>query len=724
VRVEKFDQPSPVSFRNHVQSVLAKAGCNSGACHGAAAGKNGFKLSLRGYDAEADWFTITRQARGRRIVPDDPARSLFVTKPTAAIPHKGGVRFEVGSPEYNALVRWIAEGSQPPTHDDPRLERLEMLPEKLSLKPGMKHRILVRAHFSDGHVEDVTRWVKFTSSDESVAQIDQTGKLTTMGEGEGFVSGWYLSQNVVATITAPYQRQVDAKLFAEAPRHNFIDEQVLDQLQRLNLPPSPPASDEEFLRRVYIDTIGTLPTADEARAFFADSSPDKRNVLIESLLDRPEFVDYWTYKWSDLLLVNSEKLNPNAMWAYYRWIRQQVAQNTPWDQFVRGIITAKGSTLENGAANFFVLHADPADLAETTSQAFLGMSIGCAKCHNHPLEKWTNDQYYGMANLYSRVKVKSLPGEGNAFIFTADRGELLQPNKGKPQPPRPLDADPIAFDATLDRREYLAEWLVSPDNPYFARAITNRIWANFLNVGLVEAVDDLRLTNPASNEKLLNAAADFLVENHYDLKALMRLILQSATYQRSSKPLPQNEVDRRYYARYYARRLMAEVLLDGISQVSGVPTQFYRESGDRRNRNLGGLGEPYPTDLRAIQLPDANVLSYFLKSFGRAPRHLTCTCERTDEPSMVQVLHLSNGDTINEKLAAKGNRIDQIIAAGTPDDQIVEDAYLSTLARFPTAGEKERLVAALSAASADQRRLVLEDLYWSLLSSKEFLLNH
>jgi hypothetical protein len=309
-------------------------------------------------------------------------------------------------------------------------------------------------------------------------------------------------------------------------------------------------------------------------------------------------------------------------------------------------------------------------------------------------------------------------------VFTADRGELLQPNKGKAQPPTPLDAEPMSFEDVTDRREYLADWLVSPSNPYFARAITNRIWANFLNVGLVEAVDDLRLTNPASNEELLNAAARFLVENHYDLKALMRVILQSATYQRSSRALPENEVDRRYYARYYARRLMAEVLLDGISQVSGVPTQFYRESGDRRNRNIGGLGDPYPSTLRAIELPDANVLSYFLKSFGRAPRHLTCECERTDEPSMVQVLHLSNGDTINEKLAKKGNRIDQILAAGMPNEQIVEDAYLSTLSRYPTAGEKEKLLAALHEAPTEERRLVLEDLYWSLLSSKEFLLNH
>lgn len=724
VSVEKFDQPHEVSFRNHVQSVLAKMGCNSGACHGAAAGKNGFKLSLRGYDADADFFAITRQARGRRIVPDDPARSLILTKPTGAIPHKGGVRFDVHSPEYNTLVRWIAAGAPPPKADDARIERLEMLPDKLVLKPGMKHRMLVRAHFSDGHVEDVTRLVKFTSSNESVVQIDQQGKLTLMGQGEGFVSGWYLSRNAVATVTVPYEQQVDPQVFAAPPRKNFIDELVLKQLQRLNLPPSPLAGDDEFLRRVFLDTIGTLPTAEEARSFLTDTSPDKRDRLIESLLSRPEFIDYWAYRWSDLLLVNSEKLSPPAMWAYYRWIRQQVADNAPWDKIAKNLLTASGSTLENGAANFFVLHQDPADLAETTSQAFLGMSIGCAKCHNHPLEKWTNDQYFGMANLFSRVKVKDGGSPGAAIVFAVDRGELLQPNKGKPQPPRPLDAEPISFESPEDRREYLAEWLTSPENPYFARAITNRIWANYLNVGLVEAVDDLRLTNPASNEELLSAAAQYLIEQQYDTKALMRAILQSATYQRTSSTLPQNAVDRRYYSRYYPRRLMAEVLLDGISQVTGVPTAFYRESGDRRNRNLDGLGDPYPTSIRAIQLPDANVASYFLKSFGRAPRQLTCECERTDEPSMVQVLHLSNGDTINEKLAAKGNRIDQALQANAPPDRIVEDAYLSTLARFPSPVEKEQLMQALASAPATERRQVIEDLYWSLMTSKEFLLNH
>ncbi|MDZ4820013.1 MAG: DUF1553 domain-containing protein [Planctomycetota bacterium] len=724
VEVRQSETESPVTFRNHVQSVLSKAGCNTGACHGAEVGKNGFRLSLRGYNSDGDFAAITRQARGRRIAPDDPARSMMLTKPTGAIPHKGGVRFDVNSLEYKTIARWIAAGAMPPASNDPHMTRLEILPDKVTVKPSTPQRLVVRAHFSDGRVEDVTKLAKFSSSNESVATVDQQGRLTIAGFGEGFIGAWYLSQNVVATVTSPYKTEVAAEVYAQSARRNFIDDLVLTQLQRLNIPPSPRASDSEFLRRSFIDTIGTLPTADEARQFLADQTPDKRDRLIDQLLARPEFVDYWTYKWSDLFLVNSERLNAPAMWSYYRWIRTQVANNRPWDQIARDMITATGSTLENGAANFFILHGDATVLAETTSQAFLGMSINCAKCHNHPLEKWTNDQYYGMANLFSRVRVKAAAGDGNSTVFVADQGELLLPRTGKPELPRPLDSEALPFDSPMDRREFLADWLTSPENPYFARAITNRVWANFLGVGLVEAVDDLRLTNPASNEALLNAAAEYLIKNKYDLKVLMRAILQSETYQRSSQTLPGNLVDRRYYSRYYPRRMMAEVMLDGISQISGTPTDFRRQSGDAINRQADPNKLPkYPESFRAIQLPDSNVLSYFLKSFGRAQRLLTCECERSDEPSMVQVLHLANGETINDKLAAPNSKITKILASKQTDAEIIEDAYLSVFSRMPTDEERLALSEQLAQAKPEDRREVLEDLYWSLLSSKEFLLN-
>lgn len=708
VQVVEYDHPKGISFRNQVQSVFSKIGCNSGACHGAAAGKNGFKLSLRGYDPEADYFTITRQARGRRVVPSDPARSLILLKPTGAVPHKGGVRFEVDSVDYNVILGWLAAGAAPPKPDDPRLDHMEILPGHVMLKPGDSQQLLVRAFYTDGHTADVTHWAKFTSSDDSVAQVDNEGHVKIMGAGEGVVSAWFASRIKVATITVPFVQKVPAAVFDRSPRRNFIDDLVLAKLRRLNVPPSGRCTDGEFIRRAMIDTIGVLPTADETRQFLADRSPNKRDQLIEALLQRPEFVDHWSYKWSDLLLVNSEKLPGPAMWSYYRWIRAQVAQNTPWDKFVRSVITASGSTLENGATNFYVLHRDPQELSETTSQAFLGMSIACAHCHNHPLEKWTNDQYYGMANLFSRVKVKDADGEGNYTVFPTSEGELIQPRTGKPQQPCALDAKPIPFDSPVDRREVLADWLTDPANPYFSRAITNRVWANFMGVGLVEAVDDMRLTNPPSNSELLTALADYLVVNHYDLKSLMRIILQSETYQRSSATLPENLADRRFYSHFFPRRLRAEVLLDAISEVTGSPTDF---SG-------------YAAGWRAEQLPDSNVGSYFLKSFGRPVRELTCECERTSTPSMVQVLHMSNGDTLNQKLSAKENRIGKLLAEKVPVPQIVDEAYISAFSRFPTAKERSQLVALLEKVATKDLRTSVEDLYWSLLTSREFLFDH
>jgi hypothetical protein len=399
-----------------------------------------------------------------------------------------------------------------------------------------------------------------------------------------------------------------------------------------------------------------------------------------------------------------------------------VAANKPWDQFVRELVTAKGSTFENGAANFYTLHQDPEDMAETVAQAFMGLSINCAKCHNHPLEKWTNDQYYAFANLFSRVRAKgwggdARNGDGLRVVYADTQGELIQPSRGVPQPPCPLDGEPLSFEAPEDRRLAVAQWLTSPDNPYFTRAITNRVWANFFGVGLVEAVDDLRLTNPASNEELLAAAARFVVEHHYDLQALMRAILQSETYQRSSEPLPENKADERFYSRYYPRRLKAEVLLDAIAQVTGVPTDFKAATPDSRKP-----GAPIPTIKRALRLPDSYVDSYFLETFGKPERLITCECERSSEPSMTQVLHLVNGDTVNRKLAAAGSAAERA-AAEADQAKIVEELYLSALCRLPTEAESRSLVEELSSAPLD-RRQTIEDLYWSVLTSREFLFQH
>jgi hypothetical protein len=745
--------PTQWSFRNDVQPVLAKAGCSSGACHGAAAGQGGFKLSLRGYDDDGDWRAITRGALGRRLVLSDPARSLVLLKPTGAVPHKGGTRFETNSLEYKIVSEWIAAGAPPPKADDARITKLEASPDHATLKPGSGQQLAIKATFSDGSVRDVTRWVKYTDANAAVTTVDEQGKVTVMGFGEGAITAWYLSKIAIATVTAPYTNTVSPALCAQAPKRNFIDEEVLVKLRELNLPPSARCTDEEFIRRAFLDTIGTLPTADEVRAFLADAQraagvlpaektavlardnrtsidasagrmpaarSSKRDHLIESLLARPEFVDYWGYKWSDLLLVNSERLRPAAMWSYHNWIRSHVAANTPWDRFVRELVTARGSTLENGAANFYALHEDPPNMAETTTQAFLGMSINCAKCHNHPMEKWTNDEYFGFANLFARVRSKTGGGDGEKIIFAASEGNINQPLTGRPQKPKPLDGRALPIDDPSDRREALADWLTSRDNSYFARAIVNRVWANFYGVGLVEKVDDVRITNPASNEKLLSAAANFLADQKFDLKALMRAILQSETYQRSSVALPENAADQRFYSRYYPKRLMAEVLLDAYSQVTDVPTEFRL---DLRNQNRG-IGDKYPAGLRALQLPDTRAFSYFLETFGRPDRLKTCECERTAEPSMSQALHIANGDTLNKKLAAKESVITKLIDASTPDDKLIEEASLACLSRSPTAAEKAKFLKTLADTKDSDRRTAVEDIYWALMSSREFLFNH
>ncbi len=708
VVVDGMERPVQWSFRNNVQPILAKKGCNAGACHGAAAGQNGFRLSLRGYDDEGDWLALTRQSLGRRIIPSDPGHSLMLLKPLGAVPHKGGKRFEVNSAEFKILSEWIASGAPGLSKDDPRIERIELLPDHVILRPGASQQLLVRAFFSDAHSEDVTRWVKFTDSNSSVTQVDEAGQVKVLGFGEGAITAWYLSRIAIGTVTVPYTNQLSPDLFASAKRRNFIDGLVLEKLQSLNLPPSERCSDADFLRRAYIDTVGVIPSIEETRAFLSDTSATKRDQLIEKLLARPEFVDYWSYKWSDLLLVSSRQLRTPAMWSFYNWIHQNVAANTPWDLFVRKIVTAQGDTLENGAANFFVLHEDPRALSETTSQAFLGMSINCAKCHNHPMEKWTNDQYYQMANLFARVRKKSGPADGENVVFVAAQGDLIQPLRGRPQPPAPLEGTPLPIDDPQDRRRYLADWLVSAENPYFSRAIVNRIWANFFGVGLVENVDDLRVTNPASHEKLLSAAAHYLAEHHFDLKELMRAILQSETYQRSSEPLPGNKADDRFYSHFYPRRLMAEVMLDSISKVTGVPSKFPN----------------YPEGWRAVQLPDSNVPSYFLEAFGRPERAKTCVCERSAEPSVTQMLHISNGETINKKLAEPNNRLGELLAAKTSAEKIIEEAYLSALTRYPTTAEKEKMLRQFQSAGPNELRPLLEDVYWALLSSREFLFNH
>ena len=716
VEVKDSRAPRVWSFRNQVLPVMTKMSCNSGACHGAAAGKNGFKLTLRGYDPDLDYFTLTRQALGRRTERLEPAKSLILLKPTLTISHGGGQRFPVGSPEYQVISGWIGAGMPPPSDFDPRVEGLEVIPREASLRAGAEQQILVRARFSDGHSEDVTRWAKFSSGDMDVANVDDWGHVKMTGYGELPVTVWYQSRVAFARLRVPFPAALDETLFRQAPRRNSIDDLVLKKLEQLHIPPSRPATDAEFLRRAYLDAAGILPTAAEAEAFLADQSPDKRARLIDALLARPEFIDYWAYKWSDLLLVSSRKLSTAAMWSYYNWIRESVAANKPWDQFVREIVTATGNTRENGAANYYAVQREPIDISENLAKSFLGLSITCARCHNHPLEKWTQNDYYSMANLFSRVRLKN-DDRMELTVFSSPSGEINHPRLGRPMPPRPLDARPLGFDSPLDRRVYFAQWLTSPDNPYFARALVNRIWRNFMGRGLVEAVDDLRETNPPTNDELFSALAADFVKHGFDVRYLIRAIMNSATYQTAADPEKDNAQDDKYYSHYVIRRLPAEVLLDAISQVTQVPEKF----------------EGYPVGMRAMQLPDTRVDSYFLTVFGRPERLQNAVSERQSDPSITQALHVINGDTLNQKLRAPGGTMDMLLKLGLADQRIVEYLFLSAFSRYPSEKERDEVAADLRGASgknaegwgsSDPRRPVLEDLLWAMLTSKEFMFNH
>jgi hypothetical protein len=717
VTVKNSKAPFTWSFRNHVLPVMTKAGCNQGACHGALAGKNGFKLTLRGYDPEVDYDTLTRQSLGRRVSLGDPANSLMLLKPTMAVAHGGGKRFDAGSMEYRIIGEWIAAGAPPPAENDVRITGLEVFPASTTLKTGDKQQLVVRAKYSDGTAADVTRWVKFSSSDEGVATVDDDGLVTMTGSGEAAITLWYQSRVLYARLSVPYPHQVDPALYTKFERRNFIDELAAAKWKALNIAPSNPAPDFIFIRRAFLDTAGVLPTAEEVENFLMDKSPDKRAKLIDGLLERPEFVDYWAYKWSDLLLVSSRRLRPNAVRDFYNWIRASVEENKPWDRFVHEIFTGSGNSRQNGALNYFALHKDPIDLTENTTQAFLGQRLTCARCHNHPLEKWTQKQYYQLANMFSRVGIKNGDEPGDVVVYAKAEGNINHPRLLRPLPPAPLDGEELPLDSTEDRRIPFARWLTSPENTQFARSIVNRVWGNFMGRGLVHPIDDVRATNPASNEELFAALTKDFVDNGFNIKRLIGLILNSSTYQLSSEANATNQNDDRYYSRYVVKRLPAEVLLDIMSQVTGVATRF---SG-------------FPAGTRALELPDSRVQSQFLTSFGRPARIICDAGERSSEPNITQALHVINGDTLNRKLSDANGYAALALKLGLSDARILEHLFLTAYSRYPREDEKRTLVTELQKArqvggsheaQRDARQKALEDMMWAVLTSKDFLFNY
>ena len=707
---------APISFRNQVIPVLTKAGCNSGACHGAAAGKNGFGLTLRGYDPAADYDTITRQAGGRRVNKIEPAKSLILLKPTETVPHMGGTRFKVASPEYTIISGWIASGLPGPRDSDPRLKSIEVTPSDRTLDAGATIPLRVTARFTDGSTADVTRWAKYGSADETVAHVEDDGQVTIKGPGETAVSVSFLTGVALARVRSPFPVSIPESSYVPAAAAGAIDELVLRKLRELHIAPAPLCTDSEFIRRAYLDAAGMLPTRAEVEAFLADAAPDKRAALVDRLLERDEFVDYWAYKWSDVLLVSSRALGKNNVRDFYGWIRAAVKSNMPWDKFVYALTTAVGRTDDNGAANYYLIHRSPIDLAENYTQAFLGLTLTCARCHNHPMEKWTQIDYYGFTNLFARVSVKedaSMAGKfDTATVFSTPDGDVLHPRLGVPMAPRPLDGTPMAAHSAEDRREYLARWATSPANTLFSRAVVNRVWANFFGRGLVHPVDDLRFTNPASNEPLFEAVTGQFVREGFDVKALIRHIMTSTAYQRAAATTGENAKDDRFYSHYLIRRLPAEVILDAFSQVSGVPQPF----------------TGFPKGTRALQLPDTRVDSYFLSVFGRPERVITSAAERMQDPTLPQALHAINGETLNGKLKADEGIVARLVRDGKSDGEAIDELYLSALSRPPSRAEREGLLTRLGSSAAGatdaDRRARLEDLAWAILTSREFLFNH
>lgn len=706
VKVQRARADLPVNFNREIVPILTKATCNGGACHGSQHGRGGFKLSLFGFDPAFDHNQIVQSAEGRRIVLSDPERSILLQKPTQLMEHQGGERFKVGSREYNALRGWLEDAVPPPTAKDAEVKSIEVWPAKRIMLPGEQQQTAVRAHWTDGRVEDVTFTAQFDSLNDAVAAISPDGLITAKSTGETHIMVRFNGQVGVVQVTLPFAK---LNTYPDVPKNNFIDKKLIAKWKDLGLVPAPLCSDEEFFRRIHLDTIGTLPSPADVTAFLADKSADKRAKAIDRVIDRPEFVDFWALKWSDHLRISRVRLQEKGMWSFYNWVRGAIRDNKTVDEFVRDIITAEGSTFTEGPANYY-RGGTPTDYAETTSQLFLGVRITCAKCHHHPFEKWSQDDYYGMMAFFVRMGTKNSQEfgifGGESIIHLRPNGEQSHPRKGGVVKPHPLDGPEM--DDEFDRRRKLAEWMTAKDNPFFARNMVNRFWGYYMGHGLVEPLDDIRSTNPASNPELLDALAQDFAEHKFDFKHLLRRIMNSRAYQLGSDLTPGNSADKSniYFARYLVKRLTAEQLADAVDFVTGTREKY---------RGL-------PAGTRAIQLPDTAVTSFLLDVFGRPPRKITCECERTVQPNIAQALHMLNGDTINQKIGNDAGRIETLLRAKKPLPAIVEELYLATFSRPPKPEELARAQELVTQSPSPKEGL--HDLLWALMNSREFLFNH
>ena len=703
VKVRRSNYAEPLRFRNDVMAVFSRVGCNSGKCHGAASGKEGFRLSLFGYDPEGDYRRITREAGGRRVDLAFPDESLLLNKALGKVPHTGGGRISEGSEYHQILKRWLEAGAKKDPAEVAKPIRLEVFPnEAIFARKGGTQRMVVRAHYSDGTDRDVTRFSVFIGNNDAAARVTEDGLIEATGPGEAFILARFdqFTQGVPVLV-----RPGTPFTAAQVPAYNYIDTLVQKKLDKLHLLPSEVCSDEVFVRRVYIDLIGLVPTPEERAAFLADRDPKKREKLVDSLLERKDFRDLWVMKWAELLQIRTVNgISAKALKLYDGWLRERIRSGATIDQVLTEVLPAIGGTFENPAANYYQTETDPNLLAENIAQVFLGTRIQCAQCHNHPFDRWTMDDYYGFAAFFAQVGFKNAADPRELTVYNLGSGEVKHPVDDRDVPPQFLGGERPTIQKGQDRRAVLAKWLASPENAAFARNLANITWAQFFGKGIVHPVDDMRISNPPSNPELLDELGRRLASYRFDIKKLVRDIVLSRTYQLSTAKNASNALDERNFARQSVRRMRAEVLLDSINRITEVEERY------------AGV----PAGGRAIEIPDGVTRNYFLTTFGRASRRTACACEVKTNPTLSQALHLLNGETTNAKIA-EGRVVEKLLSKGLAPLAVAEQLYVRTLGRVPTASEKAKIAARLE-ASTDKKE-ALEDLFWALLNTNEFLFN-
>lgn len=698
-----------VDFRTEVMPLLSKHGCNAGGCHGKASGQNGFKLSLFGFDSKFDYDAIAKEGRGRRLFASDPDASLFLAKGSGQVPHGGGKKLPAESADYQVIRRWVAAGAPPSAPEVPTVKKLRVLPADAVFKPGQLQQLAVMADYSDGTTRDVTWQAEFFSNLEPVAAVDGDG-LVTAGKERGEAAVMARHMGFVAVFKAIVPHGPPLADIPDFKPLNKVDEFAVAKWKKLGLKPSPGCDDSTFIRRVTIDLCGRLPTMAEVKAFNDDKSADKRAKLIDKLLDSADYPAYFALKWGSILRNSNLAGADQAAVAFHNWLKDQIARNRPYDEFVRGIVAAAGEWQDAPAVNWLwqnrddQLHQVTADVA----QVFLGTRLQCAKCHHHPYERWGQGDYYGLAGFFTRLGRKDF-GQPPPYYAsaTATTGEK-DPTTGKTPEPKFLDGPVGKFSADDDPRHALVDWMAKPDNPFFAKALVNRMWGHFLSRGLVSETDDLRETNPPSNPELLDwLAADF-VKHKFDVKHVIRTILNSQVYQLSAEPTEFNEHDRQNFARYYARRLPAEVFLDAVNATCGVKGGF--------------SGTGVSATARAIDLPHEGFSSYFLDTFDRPKRVTVCECERSTGATLGQVLLLANSEEVENKIADGNGRVANYFKAKKPTGEMIDDLFLTALGRLPTSAEWKRLNKYIDKAKDKQK--AVEDALWAVINTREFLFNH